>query len=217
MTAKKKTPKNPIRFKLSLSEEQKKVKEEVLSSKVSILTGNAGSSKTFLSVQIALDQLFTNQVDKVIVARPTVASEDIGYLPGSIDEKMAHWIVPIVHNMYALYYKEKIDKEFSEGNIEVLPLQFIGGVTFVNSIVVLDEAQNATHDQIERFVTRLGVDSKIIINGDQRQIDLKREKDSGLNKLIEISSRIDEISHLQLKENHRDPLVEKIIQEYNGK
>ena len=210
----KRKPKNPIKFKLQLTEEQKLAKATILESKISIVTGNAGTSKTFLCCNIALDLLFTKQVEKIIVMRPMVSSEDIGHLPGSIEEKMSPWMTPIVENMYDLYNKEKIDKEFAEGRIRILPLQFTQGVTFRNAAVIVDEAQNCTKEQLKMVLTRIGHDSKVMITGDVKQVQLKRKSESGLQRLIDITPDITFMSLINLKKNFRDPIVEEIIDKY---
>ena len=118
--AQKKKPKNPIKFQIALNEEQKQAKSVILNSKISILKGQAGSGKSLLAAQIALDMLFSRTVEKVILTRPAVTSgEDIGFLPGTKDDKLAPYTAAIYDNMYRLYRKEIIDKNITEGNIEV--------------------------------------------------------------------------------------------------
>ena len=172
----KRRPKNPIKFNISLNEEQKAAKEVILSNPVTVLRGMAGSGKTLVAVQTALDLLFTNQVEKIIITRPTVAKEDIGFLPGDIREKMDPWLAPIYHNLYLLYSKDKVDKEVEEGRIEILPFAFMRGRTFVNTFVIVDEAQNVTHTQMEMVLGRLGMNSWMAICGDIAQIDLKDKR-----------------------------------------
>jgi phosphate starvation-inducible protein PhoH and related proteins len=118
----KRIPKTPIKFKLQLNEEQKKAKEEILNNTLTLLAGSAGSGKTLLACQIALDGLFCKQYDKIIITRPTVSKEDIGFLPGDLREKMDPWVQPIYQNMYALYDKEKIEKYIESGQIEIVPV-----------------------------------------------------------------------------------------------
>ena len=179
----KRVPKNPINFKIQLNEEQKLAKEEILNNTLTLLAGSAGSGKTLLACQIALDGLFSRQYEKIIITRPTVSKEDIGFLPGDLREKMDPWVQPIYQNMYALYDKGKVEKCISEGQIEIVPLSFMRGRTFLDSIIIVDEAQNVTHDQMEMIVTRIGLRSKIIICGDDHQVDLKSKRDSGFRFL----------------------------------
>lgn len=214
----KKKPKNPINFKISLNEEQKEAKKIILQNPVNVLRGMAGSGKTLLAVQIALDLLFTREMERIVITRPTVAKEDIGFLPGSLKEKLDPWLAPIYANLEMLYNKEKIEKFLSDGIIEILPFPFMRGRTLVNSCVVVDEAQNVTTGQMEMVIGRLGKGSKMIICGDTTQIDLKNKKDSGLDFLNTVASRVDGVKIITLKQNHRHEVVPKILdiyKEYN--
>lgn len=213
----KRVPKGNITFKCQLTEEQKLAKSKILESKIFVLTGIAGTSKTFLAAQCALDAFFTRKVNRITIMRPTVATEDIGHLPGNVDEKMGMWMIPIIENMYTLYDKEKIDKMIREGLIRMLPLQFGQGITFVDEFVILDEAQNATAEQIEMVLTRTGLGSQIVLTGDVNQIQLKRKVLSGLQRLLDICGDVKHLDSYELKENHRDPIVEEIIRLYNKK
>jgi phosphate starvation-inducible protein PhoH and related proteins len=175
----KRKPKNPIKFNVQLNEEQKKAKAVLLHNPITVLRGGAGSGKTLLAAQAALDLLFSREVNKIIITRPTVSKEDIGFLPGDIREKMDPWLAPIYHNLYMLYNKEKIDKEVEKGTIEIVPFAFIRGRTFVDSFVIVDEAQNVTHTQMQAVIGRLGKNSKMVICGDIAQIDLRDKRTSG--------------------------------------
>lgn len=212
----KRVPKNPITFKLPLTAEQKEAKRVVLDNKITVLTGIAGTSKTFLSVQIALDQLFKREVNRITIMRPTVASEDIGALPGTVDEKMAMWMIPIVENMYIMYDKVKIDKMLKEGEIRMLPLQFTQGITFSNEFVILDEAQNATVEQTSMVLTRLGKKSRMVLAGDPKQIQLKNKSTSGLQRLLNLVGNVKNLGGVALLENHRDDIVKEIVEKYNA-
>jgi phosphate starvation-inducible protein PhoH and related proteins len=215
-SSQKRKPKNPIKFKLQLTEEQKLGKATILDNKITVVTGKAGSSKTFLCCNVALDLLFTKQIEKIVIMRPMVGTEDIGHLPGDINDKMQPWMTPIIENMYDLYDKTKIEKEIVEGRIRILPLQFTQGVTFRNSAVIVDEAQNCTKEQLKMILTRTGIDSKIMIAGDPQQIQIRRKSDSGLSKLIDVAERIDKLALIHLTSNYRDPIVEQIIDEYDN-
>ena len=210
----KRRPKNPIRFNIQLNEEQKNAKEIILANPVTVLKGMAGSGKTLVAVQTALDLLFTKQVEKIIITRPTVAKEDIGFLPGDIKEKMDPWLAPIYHNLYLLYSKEKIDKEVEEGRIEILPFAFMRGRTFLNSFVVVDEAQNVTHTQMEMVLGRLGKGSWMAICGDLAQVDLKNKKETGFSFLSRVEEQVKGVRVVVLKQNHRHPIVEPILEVY---
>lgn len=210
----KRRPKNPIKFNISLNNEQKAAKEIILANPVTVLKGMAGSGKTLVAVQTALDLLFTKQVEKIIITRPTVAKEDIGFLPGDIKEKMDPWLAPIYHNLYLLYSKEKIDKEVEEGRIEILPFAFMRGRTFVNAFVIVDEAQNVTHTQMEMVLGRLGKGSWMAICGDLAQVDLKNKKETGFSFLSRVEEQVKGVRVVVLKQNHRHPIVEPILEVY---
>ena len=207
----KRRPKGPIKFKIQLNEEQKEAKAKILNNTVTLLAGSAGSGKTLLACQIALEKLFTKECDKIIITRPTVSKEEIGFLPGDLREKMDPWVQPIYQNMYALYDKTKIEKLISDGAIEIVPVSFMRGRTFLDSIVIVDEAQNVTHEQMEMIVTRIGLRSKMIICGDDHQVDLKRKADSGFRFLYAAARKIKNMCAISLKTNHRDPIVEDLI------
>jgi phosphate starvation-inducible PhoH-like protein len=211
----KRKPKNPIKFKIQLNEEQKQAKAKILDSTITLLAGSAGSGKTLLACQIGLEKLFMRDVDKVIITRPTVSKEEIGFLPGDLREKMDPWVQPIYQNMYLLYDKEKVEKYINDGFIEIVPVSFMRGRTFVNSVVIVDEAQNVTHEQMEMIVTRIGKGSKMIICGDDNQVDLKQKRDSGFKFLYSASKKVKNLEAISLKQNHRDPIVEDLINLYN--
>ena len=212
----KKRPKNPIKFKISLNEEQKQAKKCIIENPLTVLKGKAGSGKTLVACQAGLDFLFTKQVDKIIITRPTVSKEEIGFLPGDIREKMDPWLAPVHQNLFKLYNKTKIEKEIEEGNIEILPFAFMRGITFTDSFVIIDEAQNVTHTQMEMVISRLGKNSKMVICGDSSQIDLKFKKDSGLTFLHNVEALVDEVKIFSLKQNHRHEIVEKILSIYSN-
>ena len=210
----KRRPKNPIKFNIQLNEEQKAAKEVILTNPITVLRGMAGSGKTLVAVQVALDLLFTNQIEKIIITRPTVAKEDIGFLPGDIREKMDPWLAPIYHNLYLLYSKDKIDKEVEEGRIEILPFAFMRGRTFVNTFVIVDEAQNVTHTQMEMVLGRLGMNSWMAICGDIAQIDLRDKRQTGFSFLNRLEEQVKGFRVVTLLQNHRHPIVEPILKVY---
>ena len=207
----KRKPKNPIKFKIELNQEQKEAKSKILENTVTLLAGSAGSGKTLLACQIALEKLFMKEIEKIIITRPTVSKEEIGFLPGDLREKMDPWVQPIYQNMYALYDRVKIEKHIEEGDIEIVPVSFMRGRTFLDSMVIVDEAQNVTHEQMEMIVTRLGLRSKMIICGDDNQVDLKNKRDSGFRFLYTASKKIKNLAAISLKTNHRNPIVEDLI------
>jgi phosphate starvation-inducible PhoH-like protein len=206
--------KNPIKFKIQLNEEQKQAKEKILNHTLTLLAGKAGSGKTLLACQIALDGLLRRHYDKIIITRPTVSKEEIGFLPGDLREKMDPWIQPIYQNMYALYDKEKIEKLIEDGKIEIVPLAFMRGRTFLDSCIIVDEAQNVTHEQMEMIATRIGLKSKMIICGDDYQVDLKSKRESGFKFLYSATFKVKNMVGITLLKNHRDPIVDELIEIY---
>jgi len=211
----KRKPKNPIKFQVTLNEEQKETKAAILNNKITVVKGQAGSGKSLVAAQVALDLLFRREVEKIILTRPAVTSgEEIGYLPGDKDAKLAPYTAAIYDNMYRLYSKEKIDKEITEGRIEVIPLAFMRGRNLTNSCVVVDEAQNITHRQMELLLGRICIGTKMIVCGDVSQIDLKDRKMSGFQFLCTNFKEVPGFEVITLKKNHRDPIVEDILKIY---
>jgi phosphate starvation-inducible PhoH-like protein len=207
--------KNKIQFNMSLNAEQKETKARILQDTISVLIGKAGSGKTLLATQIALEALFYREVDRVIITRPTVSNEDIGFLPGSMKEKMDPWLSPIQANMIMLTNKAKIEKLMSEDTIEISPISFLRGRTFVKAFVIVDESQNVTKTQMEMILSRLGMNSKMILTGDSSQTDLKNKKDSGLPYLLNMADTINGLGVYELKTNHRHPIVEDILKHFD--
>ena len=210
----KRRPKGPIKFNVTLNEEQKKAKALILNSPITVLKGMAGSGKTLVATQVGLDLLFRKEVDKIIITRPTVSKESIGFLPGDIREKMDPWLAPIYHNLYMLYNKDKIDKEIEKGTIEIVPFAFMRGRTFVDSFVIVDEAQNVTHPQMETVIGRLGKGSKMVICGDIAQIDLKDKRETGFSFLARIEEQVEGFVTHSLEQNHRHEIVSPILKVY---
>lgn len=210
----KRRPKNPIKFNVQLNEEQKKAKNIILESPITVLKGMAGSGKTLVATQAALDMLFTNQVDKIVITRPTVSKEEIGFLPGDLQAKMDPWLAPIYHNLFMLYSEEKVRKEIENGRIEIVPFAFMRGRTFVNSFVIVDEAQNVTHSQMETVIGRLGKGSKMVICGDMAQIDLRDKRETGFSFLARIEEQVEGFRTASLEYNHRHQIVAPILQVY---
>ena len=210
----KRRPKKPIKFNVQLNDEQKIAKAKIIESPITVLRGMAGSGKTLVATQVALDMLFTKQVEKIIITRPTVSKEDIGFLPGDIREKMDPWLAPIYHNLHMLYNQDKIQKELDNGNIEIVPFAFMRGRTFLKSFVIVDEAQNVTHNQMETVIGRLGKGSKMVICGDMAQIDLKDKRETGFSFLSRIEESVGGFSISTLLQNHRHEIVSPILKVY---
>tara|TARA_R110002167_G_scaffold35948_5_gene114356 strand:+ start:6503 stop:7165 length:663 start_codon:yes stop_codon:yes gene_type:complete len=208
----KRQPKGSIKFSITLSEEQKSAKEQILIHPFSFIHGNAGSGKTLLAVQIALDQLFKRQYNKIIITRPTVATEDNGFLPGSEQEKMEPWLVPIKSNMRKVYNKpELLEKLESEEQIELVSLSHFRGRTFDNSVIVIDEFQNLTRSQFSMALSRLGKNSIMIFCGDNQQIDLKDKNYSAIHEVAKIVSS-KHVYKVVLQDNHRHESLTEVLE-----
>jgi phosphate starvation-inducible PhoH-like protein len=210
----KRKPKNPIKFQINLNAEQKEAKSVILQNAVTILTGKAGSGKTLLACQTALDLFFTRQIERIYIVRSTVSKEDIGYLPGDLYEKMEPWMQPIIGNMHLLYKKEKIDELLRDGVVSIVPIAFMRGRTFTNSCIIVDEAQNLTSEQIEMVLSRLGTDSRMVLCGDAAQNDFKRKSDSGFTELLGMVENVNSLAEYHLQKNHRHSIVDDILLEY---
>ena len=214
--SKKTPPKGTVRFSLSLSEEQKSAKQAILHHPYNFIVGKAGSGKTLLACQVALDMFFKRQIDKIIITRPTVSTEDNGFLPGSEKEKMEPWIVPIKSNMRKIYNKplilEKMEKEES---IELVSLAHFRGRTFENAVVIVDEFQNLTRSQFRMALGRLGKNSTMIFCGDNQQIDLKDKNYSAIVDLPKINNS-QYVYKRVLLDNHRHIAIDEVFELLNG-
>ena len=175
--------KTPKRSVIPRSERQKKYVRALRESDIIISAGPAGTGKTFLAVAVALTMLLEKKIERIILSRPAVeAGERLGFLPGDMKDKIDPYLRPLYDSLYDLLDYEKIQKRIEIGDIEIAPIAFMRGRTLKNSFAILDEAQNATDIQIKMFLTRIGENSKIVINGDPSQIDLPNKNLSGLNR-----------------------------------
>jgi phosphate starvation-inducible protein PhoH and related proteins len=209
--------KNPIKFNIQLNDEQKLAKEVVINGVITALRGRAGSGKSLLAANIALDLLFRNEVEKIIITRPTVvAGQDIGFLPGGIDDKLAPFTAPVYENMYRLYNKEKIEKCIADGKIEIVPIAFMRGRNFTDCLVIADESQNLTDSQTELLLTRVCNGSKLIFCGDSAQIDLKDKKQSGFDFICKHLVDVPGFNVVSLQRNHRHSIVDPILEVYKN-
>lgn len=207
-------PKQPIKsLNATLTEEQKEAKQIIYNNTVTVLYGKAGTSKSFVAVNAALDMLLKKQVEKIIIIRPTVTSENIGFLPGDVKEKMIHYFIPILQNMNDLIKKEKVEELLKKEAIQILPLAFIQGVT-INDVAIADEAQNMTVQQMKLLLTRVGKHGKLILTGDTDQVLLPPKEKSGFDKLLTLEGKISKFSTFELKQNYRDPFVKEILEHY---
>ncbi len=209
-----KTPKKSV---IARSEKQSDYIKALKENDIVMSIGPAGTGKSFLAVSVAVTLLMEKKIERVILSRPAVeAGEKLGFLPGDMKEKVDPYLRPLYDALYELFGPEKIDKKIESGEIEIAPLAFMRGRTLKNCVAILDEAQNATETQIKMFLTRIGENSKLVVNGDPSQIDLIRKSESGLLKSINILKNLSEIKIIKF--DHRDvvrhPLVSKIITAY---
>ena len=212
----KKRPKGSVKFNITLSEEQKRAKENIIDHAFSFVIGKAGSGKTLLAVQVALDMFFKRQYSKIIITRPTIATEDNGFLPGTEKEKLEPWLVPIMSNMRKVYNKaDKIQKMVEDGDIELVSLSHFRGRTFDSSVVIVDEFQNLTKAQFRMALGRLGKDSIMIFCGDNQQIDLKDQNYSAIHDVAKIKDS-DFVFKVILEDNHRHQAIYDVLKLLSG-
>ncbi|MBL0388352.1 PhoH family protein [Tumebacillus sp. ITR2] len=180
--------------------------------------GPAGTGKTYLAVVMAVQALKKNEVKRIVLTRPAVeAGENLGFLPGDLQEKVDPYLRPLYDGLYDVLGQENTTKYMERGLIEVAPLAYMRGRTLEDCFVILDEAQNTTPEQMKMFLTRLGFGSKMVVTGDVTQIDLPRGKQSGLNSAIKVLQNVGDLSFIFLSEQDvvRHHLVQKIIQAYD--
>ena len=210
--------KTPKRSVIPRSERQKKYVRALKESDIIISAGPAGTGKTYLAVAVALTMLLEKKIERIILSRPAVeAGERLGFLPGDMREKVDPYLRPLYDSLYDLLDFEKIQKRIDIGDIEIAPVAFMRGRTLKNSFAILDEAQNATDTQIKMFLTRIGENSKIVINGDPSQVDLPNKSLSGLNRSKKLLGHLKEISVVDFDHTDvvRHPLVSKIVKAYS--
>ncbi|MDE3137094.1 MAG: PhoH family protein [Acidobacteriota bacterium] len=179
--------------------------------------GPGGTGKTYLAVAMAVSALLTKQVNRIILVRPAVeAGERLGFLPGTIQEKVDPYMRPLYDALYDMLDADKLERYLERGIIEVAPLAFMRGRTLNDSFVILDEAQNSTSEQMKMFLTRLGFNSKAVITGDVTQIDLPSERRSGLVDAIDVVGKVEGIATVYFGDRDvvRHSLVQRIIRAY---
>ena len=209
-----KTPKKTV---IPRSKKQKDYVRALKTNQITMSLGPAGTGKTYLAVAVALTMLLEKKVERIILSRPAVeAGERLGFLPGDMKEKIDPYLRPLYDSLHDLFDYEKIQRKIETGEIEIAPLAFMRGRTLKNSFAILDEAQNATKTQIKMFLTRIGENSKLVVNGDPSQVDLPNKNQSGLIDSQKILKGIKEISIINFDHNDviRHPLVTKIVQAY---
>jgi phosphate starvation-inducible PhoH-like protein len=207
----KRVPKGAVKYNITLSEEQKRAKAEIRNHPFNFILGKAGSGKTLLAVQIALDCFFKREVNKIVITRPTISNEDNGFLPGSLDEKMEPWLVPIRSNMRKVYNKPMIlEKMEKNEDVELVSLSHFRGRTFDSSIVIVDEFQNLTKQQLAMVLGRLGKNSRMMLCGDPQQIDLKFANDSAVHEVHKLKDS-EFVYSVNLKDNHRHESLDEVL------
>ncbi len=202
------TPKSP---------NQRAYMESIETNDMVFAIGPGGTGKTYLAVAMAVSALLTKKVDRIILVRPAVeAGEKLGYLPGTLQEKIDPYMRPLYDALYDLLEPDKLSRFLEKGVIEVAPLAFMRGRTLNSSFVILDEAQNTTSEQMKMFLTRLGFNSKAVITGDITQIDLPPGRRSGLIEALEVVEQIPGIGFIRFNERDvvRHSLVQQIIKAY---
>ena len=212
--------KTPRKSVIARSEKQSDYIKALKENDIVMSLGPAGTGKSFLAVSVAVTLLLEKKIDRVILSRPAVeAGEKLGFLPGDMKEKVDPYLRPLYDALYELFGADKIDKKIESGEIEIAPLAFMRGRTLKNCFAILDEAQNATETQIKMFLTRIGENSKLVVNGDPSQIDLINKSHSGLIKSKNILKDLSEIKIIEFDHNDvvRHPLVSKIIRAYQKK
>ncbi len=212
--------KTPKRSVVPRSKKQSEYLEALLNEKIVISLGPAGTGKSYLAVSVAVKMLMEKKVDRVILSRPAVeAGERLGFLPGDMKDKVDPYLRPLYDALYDLFGFEKIQKKIDTGEIEIAPLAFMRGRTLKNSFAILDEAQNASLTQIKMFLTRIGENSKLVVNGDPSQIDLVNKSESGLLKTKKILQDVKEVKFVEFDHGDvaRHPLVAKIVKAYQKK
>ena len=209
--------KTPKRSVIPRSKKQKEYVKALKTNQIVMSLGPAGTGKTYLAVAVALTMLLEKKVERIILSRPAVeAGERLGFLPGDMKEKIDPYLRPLYDSLHDLFDYDKIQRKIESGEIEIAPLAFMRGRTLKNSFAILDEAQNATRTQIKMFLTRIGENSKLVVNGDPSQIDLPNKRESGLIESQSILKGIKEISIINFDHNDviRHPLVTKIVEAY---
>ena len=209
--------KTPRKSVIARSEKQSDYIRALRENDIIMASGPAGTGKSFLAVSVAVTLLMEKKIERVILSRPAVeAGEKLGFLPGDMKEKVDPYLRPLYDALYELFGADKIDKKIQTGEIEIAPLAFMRGRTLKNCFAILDEAQNATETQIKMFLTRIGENSKLVVNGDPSQVDLINKMHSGLIKSKNILKELKEIKIIEFNHNDvvRHPLVSKIIMAY---
>jgi len=209
-----KTRKGPIKGR---GQHQKEYLDKIKKNDLALGVGPAGTGKTYLAVACAVDALFNDEVDRLVLVRPAVeAGERLGFLPGDLAQKIDPYLRPMYDALYEMMGAEKVGRLLEQNVIEIAPLAYMRGRTLNDAFIILDEAQNTTIEQMKMFLTRIGFGSKAVVTGDITQVDLPRDKVSGLRHAIHLLEAIEGIgvTHFEAKDVVRHPLVKKIVTAY---
>jgi phosphate starvation-inducible PhoH-like protein len=206
----KRVPKNEINYQIKLNTEQKLAKAGVFQHDVSVILGKAASGKTQFAVSTALDLFNTRQINKIIISRP-IMPDKLGFMPGDVKDKMAAQIAPILQCMYDVLGKEVIDKMFDKGEIQILPVDHMKGITYQHACVIIDEAQDCTYEDFELCLTRLGKTSKLIFVGSEEQVNSKITKLSCIKYLVKLEGN-ELVNFHRFTSNHRNEVIFKILE-----
>ena len=196
---------------------QQQYLEQIQTHDLTIGVGPAGTGKTYLAVSSAVDALENDLVDRLILVRPAVeAGERLGFLPGDLAQKIDPYLRPMYDALFEMLGQQKVAKYIERNIIEIAPLAYMRGRTLNDAFIILDEAQNTTIDQMKMFLTRIGFGSKAVVTGDISQVDLPREKTSGLRHALKILTDIDDVGVTRFQKDDivRHPLVKKIVHAY---
>lgn len=211
-------------FERKLNTEQREADRLIEDKTLTIVSGKAGSGKTLIACYNALKRFANREIDNIVITRPTVSTEDNGFLPGDINDKLDPWVSPVYSCMKTVLKNENVnnggntlelfEQLMKENVIEIVPLTYMRGRTFTNSAIIVDECQNLTVEQSIMCITRIGIHTKMVMTGDVAQIDLRRKEDSGIMFLSNLDLK-SEIGAIELKNNHRHLVVDQILNEYD--
>ncbi len=205
--------KNDVKFTATLTDEQKAAKEKIINGTFVFLLGKPGTSKTFLACAVGLDLLFKKEVERIVITRPTISTEDNGFLPGTLEEKMEPWVQPIIDNLDYLFGSKKnnstLQMYFDSGSIEVEAITYIRGRSIPNAYIIIDESQNLTVHELKTIITRVGEGTKIVLTGDIDQIDNDKidAVSNGLTYAVEKFKTYDLAGHITLLKGERSKLA----------
>lgn len=199
---------------------QKVYADEIKNNTVVFGVGPAGTGKTYLAIAMAVQALKNKSVNRIVLTRPVIeAGEKLGFLPGDLQEKINPYLRPMYDSLYDILGQDITEKYIEKGIVEIAPLAYMRGRTLSEAFIILDEAQNTTHEQMKMFLTRIGFGSKAVITGDITQIDIPKPKESGLIEAVNILNNIEDISIVYFNEKDivRHELIQKILEAYQQK